>query len=135
MYAKALIPAGSGIPAMPLLIAGVDQLPALVAYLKANGWLDATGGTVRPGNGELRITTAQRLELIIGGEIMLDDTNPASPPGWWNAVEAAGNKCFALLSQTGSVDLHSSTGIDIQRLMDQPGALYWASIPVNVDPR
>ncbi|MCA4135498.1 hypothetical protein [Arthrobacter sp. M4] len=136
MYAKALIQAGRGIPAMPLLIAGVRELPLMVGYLTAHGWRDAAGGMTQQGNGELRITTSQRLQLLIGGEIMLDDTNPASPPGWWAAVEAGGGRCFALLSESGSVDLHSTdAGPNLERLMDQRGALYWASVPVTVDPK
>lgn len=134
MYAKALLPTTPGFPAVPLLIAGVDQLPPIVAYLKANGWQDAASSSMSPGNGELRITTAQRLQLVIGGQIMLDDTNPASPPGWWNAVEAANNNCVVMVSETGSIDLRESAGADVQRLMDQPGALYWGMVPVAVDP-
>jgi hypothetical protein len=134
MYAKALVPGSAGIPPMPLLIAGVRDLPLLVGYLTTHGWRDAAGGFSQPGNGELRITTAQRLQLLIGGEVMIDDTNPASPPGWWPAVEAADNRCFALLSETGSIDLNGGAGAHLEQLLGRPGALYWASVPVTVDP-
>lgn len=49
------------------------------------------------GSGEVRIT-ANVLSIVIDDEeVLQDDTNPGSPPGWWKAVDGLGQRTFVTI--------------------------------------
>ena len=127
VYAKTLIPGTRPIPA---LMATSSQTEVLRPQLLQRGWV-AFGQALRPGPaGELRIGV-DRLQVVIDGDAILDDdANPASPEGWWAAVDILGGHCIVVILPTGTVDLtQSDAGNQLVALLNTDHALS-AALPV-----
>ena len=93
MYAKTLIPGTRPIPA---LMATTNQADTLWPQLLARGWVPF-GNSLRAATGELRIGV-DRLQLMLDGHVVLDDdANPASPEGWWTAVDNLNGHCIVVV--------------------------------------
>lgn len=127
MYAKTLIP-GS----MPIacLVATAEQPDVLLPQLLDRGW-DWFGSTI-PANlqGDL-VIDHQRLRLVVDGQILLDDLNPASPAGWWAAVDQLQGRCAVIIVRREDVDLtDKASGLQLQSVLDQQRAV-WAFLPLT----
>ena len=126
MYAKTLIPGTRPIPA---LMATSDDADALRPQLLQGGWV-AFGKPLQPAAGQLRIGV-DRLQVVIDGGVVLDeDTNLASPEGWWAAVDVLGGHCIVVLLPVGTVDLtRPDAGDQLVDLLNTEHALS-AALPV-----
>ncbi|MGP5220671.1 hypothetical protein [Arthrobacter rhombi] len=124
MYAKALIPAEE--ITVPLIIATAGVGSPLVGQLHDRSWTPYGGGAPEDTGAEVQIT-AERLCVIIDGEVLLDDNrgNPVSPDGWWNAVSAMGDKVIVVVVEKGEIDLNSAAvGQQLRELLDQRTAAH-----------
>jgi hypothetical protein len=102
MYAKTLVP---GPPLdLPSLMSTTDDPDVLLPQLRALGW-GRFGGPVPAAPAGQLVTSPDRLQLIVGGQAVLDDLNPVSPPGWWKVVDRLGGKCVVVVVRQGDVDL------------------------------
>jgi hypothetical protein len=97
VYAKTLIPGTRPIPA---LMATGSQADVLRQQLLERGWV-RFGEPLQPAAaGEPRIGV-DRLQVVIDGDVVLDDDgNPASPEGWWAAVDTLGGHCIGVMIAT-----------------------------------
>lgn len=102
MYAKTLIP-GTHPGADGHHRPGRRLWPQLLA----RGWVPL-GDSLQPGAaGQLRIGV-DRLQLVLDEDVVLDDdANPASPTGWWAAVDSLNSHCIVVMIRGGVVDLRS----------------------------
>ena len=75
-----------------------------------------------------------QLQLVVAEQVLIDDVNPASPQGWWAAVDALDGRCVAIVLRSGDVDL---TGSDLNErmkaLMAEPGSGAWAIVAITHD--
>lgn len=127
MYAKTLIP---GPMPIACLVASAEQPDVLLPQLLDRGW-DWFGSTI-PANpqGDL-VIDHQRLQLVVDDQILLDDLNPASPPGWWPAVDHLQGRCAVIIARREDVDLtDKESGSQLQNLLDQQRAV-WAFLLVT----
>ena len=95
---------------VPTLIATTEQADVLLPRLRSRGWGRFGGAVPQASVGEVVISDA-RLQLVVDGEILLDDVNPPSPAGWWKAVDQFEGQCAVLVVRDGEVDLHER-GVD-----------------------
>jgi hypothetical protein len=102
VYAKTVIPGTRPIPA---LMATGSQADVLRQQLLERGWV-RFGEPLQPAAaGEPRIGV-DRLQVGIDGDVVLDDDgNPASPEGWWAAVDTLGGHCIGVMIRDGAVGL------------------------------
>jgi hypothetical protein len=85
VYAKTLIPGPNPVPA---LMATTDDAESLIVQLLNRGW--ALFGEPLPDQPAGRLVVgADRLQLVVDGQALLDDLNPYAPDGWWPAVDGA----------------------------------------------
>lgn len=127
VYAKTLIPGTRPIPA---LMATSSQAEVLRPQLLQRGWV-RFGEPLQPtAAGELRIGV-DRLQVVIDGDAVLDDdANPASPQGWWAAVDTLGGHCIVVMIRDGAVDLtRPEAGGQLVALLNTDHALS-AALPV-----
>ena len=127
MHAKALIVGAEPIPA---LMVTSSQTDVLRGHLLDRGWVPL-GEPLQPAAaGELRIGV-DRLQVVIRSDVLLDDdANPASPRGWWEAVDTLGGYCVVVLVREGAVDLtRPQTGDQLVDLLHTGHALS-AALPV-----
>lgn len=130
VYVKTLIPGTRPIPA---LMASSSEPDSLRSQLLDRGWV-AFGQALQPkAAGELRIGV-DRLQVVIDGDVVLDDAaNPASPEGWWAAVDTLGGHCIVVILPAGTVDLTDpETGDQLVGLLNTDHALS-AALPVVTD--
>lgn len=129
MYAKTLV---AGRHPLPALVGTAPDVSILLGQLLERGW--ALFGTT-PSDwaaGELLIGTS-RLQLVVDGQPLLDDVNPAGPPGWWAAVDDRGGRCAVIICADHDLDLTSGdTGAQLAALMDTGKAVH-AALPVRTD--
>ena len=73
---------------MPSLLSTTSE-PELFEQLIDRGWAayGAESGPGEPSTSRLYITH-QSLQLVVEGQILLDDLDPTAPPGWWRAVDS-----------------------------------------------
>lgn len=108
MYAKALAPTN---PPVALVIIATENFDALSRQLPSAGWgvadlsVDATVGNLRISPQGLRIE-------VEGQELLVDDANPTSPPGWWDAVSVHNERVMAVVAPIDSLDLNAETLFD-----------------------
>ena len=127
MYAKTLIPGPRPIPA---LMATTSQADTLWPQLLSCGWVPF-GNTLQPAAaGELRIGV-DRLQVVLDGDVVVDDdANPASPEGWWAAIDALHGHCIVVMVRGGAVDLHHpEAGDQLAALLNTNHALS-AALPI-----
>lgn len=106
MYTKALIPGSDNRAPMPMIIILTKNYDAHVQPLKAAGWGHGEAAMQSEAKGHLHIAPEGGLEVIVdGAAILTDDANPASPPGWWAAVSARNDKCWAVMARPESINL------------------------------
>ena len=131
MYAKALIPAQDGRPAVPLVIATAPQGATTVSDLHQVGWTQH-GGKTTTTPSQLSIT--DRFRLIVDGQTLLNDSvDPTSPQGWWEAVSKAGNQALVVVVKAGHIDLKAPhVGAQLKALLDSEHAAQ-ALVPVTHD--
>lgn len=88
-----------------MLIATAPEGAILPAQLHSLGW--ATYGNIAENvPGEVYIAI-DRLQVTVNGSIVLDDSDgdPVSPPGWWEAVSAADDRCLVIIVPGNVVQL------------------------------
>jgi hypothetical protein len=65
--------------------------------------------------------------------VVLDDTNPASPEGWWTAVDTLAGHCIVVMMRDGAVDLNQTqAGDQLVALLNTDHALS-AALPAITD--
>lgn len=105
----------------------------LLPQLLDRGW--ALWGEPPPpaaAAGEL-IIGADRLQLVIDGQALLEDVNPAAPDGWWAAVDGMAGRCVVVVTRPEDVDLtHHEAGAQLVALMGTGRAVF-AALPVVTD--
>lgn len=129
MYAKTLVP---GPPPVPGLVGTTHDATVLIPQLLGLGW--AVFGDPPPHRpiGEL-IIGADRLRLVVAGQALLDDANPAGPAGWWPAVDSLDGRCVVIVCADHHVNLPSPTlGPQLTALMGTGQAVY-AALPVRTE--
>lgn len=128
MFAKTLVPGSMPIPTLTTTTSEPDVLfPQLVQA----GWGWYGGPPPSPQTTQLLITH-RSLRVVVDGAVILDDLDPASPPGWWKAVDGLEGKCVVLVIKTGAIDLGASdAGARARALMDERGAGVWALTDVR----
>ena len=126
MYAKTLVPGPNPVPA---LMATTDDADILLPQLLDRGW--ALFGEPLPPAGTGRLAVgADRLQLVVDGQALLDDLNPYAPDGWWAAVDALQGRCVVVIVRAGDVDLaHHDAGAQLAALMGTSRAVF-AALPV-----
>jgi hypothetical protein len=76
------------------------------------------------------VVGADRLQLVIDDQALLDDLNPYPPDGWWSAVDGMQGRCVVVIARDGDVDLaHHEAGDQLAALMGTGRAVY-AALPV-----
>ncbi len=128
MYAKTLVP-GPPID-VPGITATTSEADVVMPQLLNRGWGIFGGPPPMNASGRVAITH-HRLRVIVDDEAILDDDlNPASPPGWWKAVDAIGGRVTVVIVRAGDVDLECpSAGTQLRALLDT-GRAVWAVLPV-----
>jgi hypothetical protein len=119
MYGKALIPGAEGLPAVPMLITTASPGVALPKQLHELGWV-TYGNVAENVPGEVYIAV-DRLQISANDAVLLDDPDgdPVSPPGWWEAVSAAGDRCLVVVVPRDAVQLGSpEVGSQMAALID-----------------
>ena len=126
MYVKTLM---HRMLTVPTLIATTDEGGALLPRLRSRGWGRFGGGVPQTPAGGLVVSEA-RLQLLVDGEVLLDDVNPPSPDGWWKAVDRFEGQCAVVVVRGGEVDL-DERGLDawLISLADTDRAVF-AVLPV-----
>lgn len=117
---------------MPSLLSTTSE-PELFEQLIDRGWAayGAESGPGEPSTSRLYITH-QSLQLVVEGQILLDDLDPTAPPGWWRAVDSFDGRCVVVVVRSEDVDLHDpNSGKTLQRLMDDPESGVWALVPIE----
>lgn len=127
MYAKMLVP---GPPSVPALVATSAAFEVL-GQLLAQGWSEYGQPPAEPDSCRLLITH-RSLQLFVAGDILLDDLDPAAPPGWWPAVDRLDGRCVVVVISPGLIDLSDrELGVTLRQLMDRSGTGVWAVVPVE----
>ena len=107
MYAKILVPGPHQVPA---LMATAADAAVLLPQLLERGWASLGSRLPSAAMGEL-LVGPDRLQLVVDGQALLDDLNPAAPDGWWQAVDRLGGYCVVVITTQGDVDLaHHDVG-------------------------
>lgn len=129
MYAKTLVP---GPPAVPGLVGTTRDAPVLVPQLLERGW--AVFGDPTPGRaaGEL-VFSADRLRLMVEGQVLLDDANPAGPAGWWAAVDALAGRCVVIVCANSDLDLAGNHARQQLTALRDTGRAAFAALPVRTE--
>jgi hypothetical protein len=109
-YAKVLSQGDANHPAVPMLVVTTESASSnVVRELLKAGWAPYASAVVPDEDAEIQIAL-DRLALIWRGVPLLeDDTNPVSPPGWWSAVDALGQRALCVVVEHGLLDLRSAT--------------------------
>ena len=127
MYVKTVVPG-------PLAIAtltATSTREVVFGQLIARGWGVYGDSPGFPTTTQLAITH-RSLQLVVDGQVLLDDLDPGSPPGWWDAADRLGNCCVVVVLHDHLVDLHDPhLGERMQALMGDPDAGGWAVVPIR----
>lgn len=76
---------------------------------------------------------ADRLQLVVDDQALLDDLNPWAPDGWWAAVDQLQGRCVVVIVRDGDVDLtHHNSGDQLAALMGTGRAVF-AALPVTTN--
>lgn len=127
MYAKTLVPGPLPTPTLT----ATTSVDALFGQLLDSGWAHYGSPLVETASTRLLITHAS-LQLVVDGEVILDDRDSGSPQGWWAAVDAIGGKCVVVVLRTDDVDLNDPlAGARMRELMEEPGSGVWAIVPIH----
>lgn len=129
VYAKTLVP---GAPAVPGLVGTTREAPVLVPQLLQRGWAVFGEPPPRRAVGEL-VISADRLRLLVAGQVLLDDANPAGPDGWWAAVDGLAGRCVVIVCAADDLDLAAGhAGEQLAGLRDTGRAVF-AALPVRTE--
>lgn len=117
MYAKTLIPAdGPNDQDVPGLFITTAPSSTIAQQLIEHGGWHPFRGRTQIVEGEVRILPNE-LTVTIAGEVVLrDDTNPGSPPGWWEAVDAMGSHVGVVLLPHGTPFTQPEVGEALEAL-------------------
>lgn len=126
MYAKAIIP-GDQVD-VPILIATMATGSVVAEQLHARGW-KTYGGAPAAGEGQVQIMPDRLVVIVEGEEILRDDTNPGSPPGWWEAVDRLGGMALLVLMPAGTPLGQPAIGEALEQLIGDKGTAQ-ALLPV-----
>ena len=114
MYAKTLIPGPHPVPA---LMATTDEADVLLPQLSDRGWALFGDPLPTAAAGQV-VVGADRLQLVVDDQALLDDLNPYAPDGWWSAVDGMQGRCVVVVVRDGDVDLaHHEGGDQLAALM------------------
>ena len=128
MYAKTLVLMPTG--AIPMIAATTSALDVLASQLLSRGWGPFDGRSAPAGSGHLTVSH-DRLQLLVDGQVLLDDLNPAAPDGWWAAVDGFAGRCVVVVVATGRLDLtRPDVGGQMVELMDEQAGV-WAVLPIE----
>ena len=114
---------------IPALMATTNQADTLWPQLLARGWVPF-GNSLQAATGELCIGM-DRLQLMLDGDVVLDDdANPASPEGWWTAVDNLNGHCVVVIIRGDTLDLRTpEAGGQLAALLHTDHALS-AALPI-----
>jgi hypothetical protein len=126
VYAKTLIPGPHPIPALMATTADADTL---MPQLTDRGWVRFGERLPAAAAGQV-VIGADRLQLLVDGQALLDDLNPYAPDGWWSAVDTLHGRCVVVIVRNGDVDLaHHQAGEQLAALIGT-GRAVSAALPV-----
>lgn len=129
MYGKALRP-GPDID-VPLLTITTAPGSVLADQLHKLGWPRYQGEPVG-ADGEVRIGH-DHLTVTVGGEdVLVDDANPTSPEGWWEAVDRLKGHSLVIFVPAGTPIGTPEFADRLERLAGSPGTAQ-ALLPVRHD--
>jgi hypothetical protein len=96
MYAKVLNDNGP-LP-IPMLLMTTSQSNPLIDQLNVRGWTPYAGDVREDVGAEVRIMP-DHLSVAIEGQVLFHDADgdPVSPPGWWDAASAFGDRVLVVL--------------------------------------
>lgn len=126
MFAKTLIPGPHPVPALVAAVGGRD---GLLGRLRDRGWA-AFGATSPPATGDAVLVRGGHLQLVVDGEIVLDDLNPAAPTLWWSAVSDLQERCVAVVAAEEDLDLTGHEARDQLVGLLGSGRALAATVPV-----
>lgn len=130
MYAKTLI---AGRPPVPGLVGTTLNPAVLLAQLLERGWSVFGEPPPRRPVGEL-VIDADRLQVIVDGQVLLDDTNSVGPDGWWSAVDALDGRCVVIVCADSDVNLAGGTlGQQLTALKNAGHGAVYAALPVRIE--
>lgn len=103
MLAKALM------PGMPMIIVTATKDGTLVSQLRSLGWTAyLEDKDASDPNGSIHITRGSA-QIKIDEQIIHEEAvNPASPDGWWAAVQDLEDRVVVLVVEDGKIDLRSA---------------------------
>ena len=131
---RARAPAGrlSHLHAAPALLATSSDATVLLPQLLDRGW--ALFGEQPPtAAAGVLFLGPEWLQLMVDGQALLDDVNPAAPDGWWAAVDGRGDRCVVVVTHETDVDLaHHDAGAQLVALLGI-GRAVLAALPVVTD--
>jgi hypothetical protein len=111
-------------------MATTDDADTLVPQLLDRGWA-LFGEPPSPAPAGRLVVGADRLQLVVEDQALLDDLNPYAPDGWWAAVDGLQGRCVVVIVRDGDVDLsHYSAGEQLVALMGTGRAVF-AALPVD----
>ena len=127
MYAKTLVPGPRPVAA---LMATTNEADVLVPQLAARGWVPFGDPLKTAAEGQI-VIGADRLRLVVAGQVLLDDLNPYAPDGWWTAVDQRQGRCLVVILRAGDVDLAADdAGEQLTALLGSNSSVS-ASLPVE----
>ena len=114
---------------VPTLVVTIDEAGLLPQLLQAHGW--ARFGQQPPtlSRGEL-IITHQHLHLVVDGTTLANGINPASPPGWWKAVDDADGVCAVVVFPPGEISAMENTTGYLTRALRHTDRAVFAVLPL-----
>lgn len=130
MYAKTLIAAR---PPVPGLVGTTLNAVVLLPQLLKRGWAVFGGPPSRRPVGEL-VIDADRLQVVVDGQVLLDDTNAIGPAGWWPAVDALDGAVWSSSAADTDVNLTGGTlGQQLTALKNAGQGAVYAALPVRIE--
>lgn len=126
--AKTLIPGAHPVPA---LLCATPDAPVLLPQLLDRGW-GPFSARLPDAPGEVIISSG-RLQLVVEGQLLLDDVNPTAPRGWWTAVDRLDTCCVVVITTDTDLDLSDPrVGEQVADLLGTDRAVF-AALRVRTD--
>ncbi|WP_460782277.1 hypothetical protein [Microbacterium shaanxiense] len=119
MYAKVLNNGGP-LP-VPMLLMTASEGNPLIDQLHARGWAPYAGHIREDDGAEIRIMP-DHLSVVIEEQVLFHDAggNPKSPPGWWEAASAFGDRVLVVILPDGFPLTTDDMGAALGNLVGSP---------------
>lgn len=131
MWAKTLLPAYAGTPAIPSITGTTSQADGLFPQLLARGW--SGWGVEGPNDAptSLVLITHESMQLTVEDQIVLDDRDARSPDGWWKAVDVWDQRVVVSILRSELFDMADPMfSQHAQDIFGTQGAGVWALVPL-----